>query len=302
MQTILVPIDFSTAAENALVYANKLAVRLPADIVLVHANTGPALTTESRATLLRSLAALAERLRYQQLTRQDGRRISYHFHLAAEPLADCLEVLVGGYCADLVVTGLALTDCAAATAAGAPLSLLPERVSCPVLLVPPGRHELPGRLVVSGDFARLGGAQLAPLTGLGRTSAVQVDLVQFYQELPEARAASKLVLELQKMLQAAQQHLPNAAIHLLPEDDALEGLSEFCARQQAQLLVLGTADGCLVRRFFNPHYRRTHAYHLRIPALLLPTSTLPTTACCASCGLRQAAEAQLMARVSAVTF
>ena len=301
MQTILVPINFSAAAENALVYANKLAVHLPAEIVLVYANTGPALTTETRATLLRSLAALAERLRYQQLTRQDGRRISYHFHLATEPLADCLEVLVGGYRADLVVTGLVLTDCAAATAAGAPLSLLPERVSCPVLLVPPGRHELPSRLVVSGDFARLGGPQLALLRGLGRPSA-QVDLVQFYHELPEAGAASKQVLALQKLLQAAQQYLPNAATHLVAEDDALEGLSEFCARQQAQLLVLGTADGCLVRRFFNPHYRRTHAYHLRIPALLLPTSTLPTTACCASCGLRQAAESRLMARVSTVTF
>jgi hypothetical protein len=127
-------------------------------------------------------------------------------------------------------------------------------------------------------------------------------LVQFYQELPEAGAASRLVVALQKTLQAAQQHLPNAAAHLLNEDDALEGLSEFCARQQAQLLVLGTADGCLVRRFFNPHYRRTYAYHLRIPALLLPTSTLPTTACCASCGLRQAAAAQLIAQVSTVIF
>ena len=302
MQTILVPIDFSASAENALIYANKLAVRLPAEVVLVHGGTGTSLLPEQRTTLLRRLETLAERLRYQQLTRQDGRRIAYHFHLAAEPLSECLEVLVGGYRADLVVTGLTLLDCARTTAAGAPVNLLPERVSCPVLIVPPGRHELPGRLVVSGDFARLDGRQLVPLTALGRTSAAQVDLVQFYQELPEAKAASKLVTELHQMLQAAQQHLPNAAIHLLPDDDALEGLSEFCAHQQAQLLVLATADGCLVRRFFNPHYRRTHAYHLRVPALLLPTSTLPNTACCERCALRQAAEAELLARVATVTF
>jgi len=302
MQTILVPIDFSAAAENALVYANKLAVRLPAEVVLVHGGTGASLLPEQRAALLRRLEALAERLRYQQLTRQDGRRISYHFHLAAEPLSEGLEVLVGGYRADFVVAGLTLADCALATAAGAPLNLLPERVSCPVLMVPPGRHELPGRLVVSGDFARLDGRQLRPLMGLGRTAAVQVDLVQFYPELPEAGAASKLITELQKLLQAAQQHLSHAAVHLLPDDDALEGLSEFCARQQAQLLVLATTDGCLVRRFFNPHYRRTYAYHLRVPALLLPTSTLPTTACCERCALRQAAEAQLLARPSMVTF
>ena len=146
MQTILVPIDFTAAADYALVYANKLALRLPAEIVLVHAGTGTALPPEQRAALVRRLEALAERLRYQQLTRQSGRRIQYHYHVAAEPLADCLQMLVAGYQADFVVMGLALSDCAAATAAGTPLTLLPERVSCPVLVVPAGRHELPGRV------------------------------------------------------------------------------------------------------------------------------------------------------------
>jgi len=296
MQTILVPLDFSPSAENALLYANKLAVRLPAELVLVYSTAGEALTPEHRATQLARLGALAERLRYQQLTRQDGRRISYHFHLAAEPLADCLEVLVAGYRADLVVTGLTLTDCAAATAAGAPLSLLPEHVSCPVLLVPPGRHELPGHLVVSGDFTRLSGAQLAPLAALARTPAAHFDLVQFHAP------GSAGLASLKRALLAARAHLPGAATHLLAEEDALEGLSEFCARQQAQLIVLATADGCLVRRFFNPLYRRTDAYHLRVPALLLPTSTLPTKACCARCALRKSAEAHLMEGREAVAF
>jgi hypothetical protein len=295
MQTILVPIDFSAEAEGALLYANKLAVRLPAEVVLVYSTAGEALAPELRAARLARLGALAERLRYQQLTRQDGRRISYHFHLAAEALPDCLDVLVAGYRADLVVAGLALTDCAAATASGTPLALLPERVRCPVLLVPPGRHELPSHVVVSGDFARLGGAQLAPLAQLGRTPTARFDLVQFY-----APTSSGLG-PLKKALLAARAHLPGAEVHLLPEDDVLEGLSEFCAQQQSQLLVLATADGCLVRRFFNPLYRRTHAYHLRVPALLLPTSTLPTRACCARCALRQSAEAQLLARPAATT-
>lgn len=289
MQTILVPIDFSAEAENALLYANKLAVRLPAEVVLVHSTADEAPAPALRAARLARLAALAERLRYQQLTRQDGRRLSYHFHVVAEALPDCLDVLVAGYCASLVVAGLTLTDCAA-TAAGTPLALLPERVRCPVLLVPPGRHELPSRVVVSGDFGRLGGAQLAPLAGLGRTPAAHFDLVQFHAPTSTGLAPLK------KALLAARAHLPGAAVHLLADDDALEGLGEFCARQQAQLLVLATADGCLVRRFFNPLYRRTHAYHLRVPALLLPTSTLPTPACCARCALRQSAEAQLLAR------
>ncbi|MFD1470723.1 universal stress protein [Hymenobacter caeli] len=295
MQTILVPIDFTAASENALLYANKLALRLPAEIVLVHGGPGFAPAPERREALLRRLEAFAERLRYQQLTRQNGRRIAYFYHVAAEPLAASLQVLVAGYCADLVVTGLVLTDCAAATALGTPLGLLPEQVSCPVLVVPPGRHELASRIAVAGDFARLDGRQLTPLLAFGRALSPRFDLVQFY---PPARAG---LAPLKKALLSARAHLPGAAVHLLPEEDPLEGIGEFCAQQATQLLVLATADGCLVRRFFNPHYLKTNAYHLRIPVLLLPTSTLPTEACCASCSLRQAAEARLLAQPSAAT-
>ena len=296
MQTILVPIDFTAASENALVYANKLAVRLPAEIVLVQAGTGGALATTLRIELLARLQALAERLRYQQLTRQSGRRIHYHFHLAAEPLAEVLQVLVAGYRADLVVTGQAMLDCADAAATGTPLVLLPEQVSCPVLLVPPGHHDLPGRVVVSGDFARFNLNQLAALPRLARLPSAQFSLVQFYKPISIGLAPLK------KNLLSARAHLPGAAMHLLPEEDILEGISEFCAEYTAQLLVLATADGCLVRRFFNPNYTKTNAYHLRIPVLLLPTSTLPTAACCAQCDLRKAAEARLNTQVSTIAF
>jgi hypothetical protein len=293
MQTILVPIDFSAAAEGALLYANKLAVRLPAEIVLVHAGTGSALLADERTQLLRRLEALAERLRYQQLTRQDGRRIRYYYHVAAEALPDSLQVLVAGYCASLVVTGLTLDNCAAAMAAGTAPQSLPERVSCPVLVVPPGRHELPTQVVVAGDFDHIAAGQLASVQALTRTPSAHFDLVHFYQKAQLYTAESKTLSQQKKALQAARQLLPNATTHLLPEEDELEGLSEFCAHQAAQLLVLATTDGCLVRRFFHPHYVQTNAYHLRIPALLLPTSTLPSAACCASCELRRAATRQL---------
>lgn len=293
MQTILVPIDFTAASENALVYANKLALSLPAEIVLVHAGTGAGLSAEQQTALRSRLAALAERLRYQQLTRQSGRRISYHYHLCPEALAEGLQVLVTGYRADLVVVGLALADCAAATAAGTGLTVLPEHVSCPVLVVPPGRHELASRVMVSGSFDQLDARQLNCLPSLARTSGAHFDLVQFHAPISAGLPALK------KALLEARAHLPaGATVHLLSDEDPLEGLSEFCALQSAQLLVLATTDGCLVRRFFNPHYLKTNAYHLRIPVLLLATSTLPTTACCARCGLRQAAEARLLNQLS----
>lgn len=294
MQTILVPIDFTPASENALVYANKLALRLPAEIVLVYSGDGSLLQPERHAALRQRLEALAERLRYQQLTRQSGRRISYHFHVSTEALADGLETLVAGYQASLVVAGLSLSDCASAKASGTSLALLPERVSCPVLLVPPGRHSLASRVVVSGDFTRLKPTHLQPLVPLSNATGAHFDLVQFYHPTSAGLAPLK------KALMSTRAHFADATVHLLPEEDALEGLIDYSAEHGAQLLVVATPDGCLVRRFFNPHYTQTNAYHLRIPALILPTSTEPTPACCEQCGLRKAAEARLLAQLEAV--
>ena len=284
MQTLLVPIDFTAASEDALLYANKLAVHLPAEIVLVQAGLWHLLvqTPEQRRVQFQRLEALAERLRYRQLTRQSGRRIRYHYHLAAEALPEALEMLVVAYRPDFVVTALALSDCAAPDAA---CRRLPEWVRCPVLVVPPGRHELAARVVMAGDFADLQGHTLDGLPALARSRDARFDLVQFY---PPTTAG---LAPLKKALLAACAQIPTAHPHLLPEADALEGLGDFCAQQDAQLLVLATTDGCVTRRFFHPHYTQTHAYHLRIPVLLLPTSVQLTEARCEACSLRKAAAA-----------
>ena len=86
--------------------------------------------------------------------------------------------------------------------------------------------------------------------------------------------------------------IPAARVRLLPEADALEGLSEFCAQQAAQLLVRATTGGCLTRRFFHPHHPQPWAYRLRIPVLLLPTRNRPTETSCAACSRRKAAAHQ----------
>jgi nucleotide-binding universal stress UspA family protein len=292
MRTILVPIDFTAASENALIYANKLALRLPAEIVLVP--VGAPIPAERQPATLQRLEALAERLRYHQLTRQSARRINYRCYVGAEPLADGLKTLVANYSASLVVAGQSLADCATANANGPSRAWLPEQVRCPVLLVPPGRHEPASRVVVSGNFARLDAGHLQLLQPLSSPAGAHFDLVQFHAPTSAGLAPLK------KALMSARAHFTGATVHLLPEEDALEGLSEFSAEHGAQLLVVATADGCLVRRFFNPHYTKTNAYHLRIPVLLLPTSTEPIPACCEQCSLRQAAEARLQARFPAL--
>ena len=94
---------------------------------------------------------------------------------------------------------------------------------------------------------------------------------------------------LKEALRAACVQISAARAHLLPEADVLEGLSEFCAQQDAQLLVLATAEGCLTRRFFHPHNTKTRAVSSAHPGAVVPTSSRPTEASCAACSRRKAA-------------
>ena len=288
MKTILVPIDFTDASENALIYANSLAVRLPAKVVLVGDGTGDRLTPDQRAARLDRLAALAERLRYQQVARQSGRRIIYWYHLAGASVFEAMQSLVTSYRADLVVTGLNLTHGSACTSAAEAVRLRPDHIRCPVLMVPPGYHALPAYVVVAGDFADFQGRRLAWLPTLARTPSAHFDLVQFPPD-------DNLSLgSLKKALLTAHAYLPSATVNLLPKVDALEGISAYCAQQSAELLVIASAADELLCRFFNPNATKSIPYHLCVPVLLLPTCTLPQEAYWAECAVQQGVENQLL--------
>jgi hypothetical protein len=157
-----------------------------------------------------------------------------------------------------------------------------------VLVVPAGRRSLPGRLVFSANFDTLGLSILPRLAALEATFPAPLDLVQFYA--PTERAQRR---RLKQSLTKAAAHLgwPASTTHLLEDDDPLEGIGDFCARTQAGLLVIAPASQAELLRYFDACYTTTHAYHTRIPVLVLrATERQPTTTCCDKCAERLAQE------------
>jgi nucleotide-binding universal stress UspA family protein len=291
MKTILVPLDLSAAAEATLAYANKLAVRWPAELVVLYCHP------ETQAAALpaeeQRLRSLVERLRYQQLTRQDGRRITYRYRVLAGCLHDHVQAEALACAADLVVMGLEHIDCGRQEAPGNHAATIAELVSCPVLVVPAGRRTLPNRLAFYADFAMLELNVLPRLAALAAVFPAPLDLVQFYA--PDERPRRRLLLQ---GLRRAAGHLGwlGTATHLLEDDAPLEGIGEFCARVQAQLLVIAPRSKAELLRYFDGCYRATSAYHTRIPLLVLPSAVRqPAVACCDKCAERLAREASASA-------
>jgi len=285
MKTILVPLDHTTAAEHTLAYANKLAVRWPAEIVLLYCVPTPeAPAAPNLAAEEQRLRSLVERLRYQQLTRQDGRRIQYSYRVLGGCLHDHVQAEAARCAADLVVMGLEHIDCGRQQAPGNHAAALTELVSCPVLVVPPGRRSLPTRLVFSTDFTSLHLHVLPRLSALESAFPGSVDLVQFYP--PMARSQRRT---LKQALNRAATQLTWPAItpHLLEDDAPLEGISDFCARTQAQLLVIAPTSPAQLLQYFDLCYTTTRAYHTQIPVLVLRAAERPASgACCERCAER----------------
>ncbi|GAA4054757.1 hypothetical protein GCM10022409_47310 [Hymenobacter glaciei] len=269
MKTLLVPLDHTAAAEHTLAYANKLAVRWPAEVVLLHCipNT-PAVTADVLATEEQRLCSLVERLRYQQLTRQDGRRIRYSYRVLPGTLADQLQPEAVRCAADLVVMGLEPIDCCHQPTPATHAAALAELLACPVLVVPAGRRSLPRRVVFSADFGVLDKSFIHRLSALAGAFPAPMELVQFYAPLdrPQRRPLK------QALHSAAAQLVWAAPIteHLVEDEARLEGADEFCARQHADLLIIAPTSAGQLAQYFATCHTKTRAYHTQIPVLVLP--------------------------------
>ncbi|GAB3834441.1 universal stress protein [Hymenobacter jeollabukensis] len=279
MKTILVPLDLTAAAEPTVVYANKLAVRLGAEVVLLYCHHG-ALSHEDTAAYQQRLLVLAERLRYVQLVRQDGRRIRYRVAVRAGCLHDHVQNVIDEYGAGLLVMGLEHVDCGEAAIGGNHAARIAGLARCPVLVVPPGARTLPQRAAFLADFGHLDAATLAPLAPLLRELKPQLQLVHFYQQLDLSE-----LIRVKRGMQLIQRALTDIPLRtrLVLDDDPLEGIGEFCEAMHAQLLIFAPTDAVLLDRFFDVCYTKTQAYHTRIPLLVLPQPAPAGGVCCEHC-------------------
>lgn len=289
MKTILVPLDRTASAESTLAYANKLAVRWPAEVVVLYCHPDAEATAAVLQAEEQRLSSLVERLRYQQLTRHHGRRIRYRYRVLTGCLHDHVQTEALICAADLLVMGLEHVDCGRQEAPGNHAAAITALVNCPVLVVPAGRRSLPTRMAFCANFTTLGLNIMPRLAALEAAFPAPLDLVQFYA--PADRPRRRQLLQ---GLRRASAHLgwPHTTSHLLEDDAPLEGIGEFCARAQAQLLIIAPGNTAELLRYFDGCYRTTNAYHTRIPLLVLrPAAPTPTTACCDRCAERLAREA-----------
>jgi nucleotide-binding universal stress UspA family protein len=269
MKTILVPTDFSVAAQMACQYAAALARATRAQLVLLHTYHVPVPYGS-----ISGKASRAYRLEKQQGKKLEGfrRELSEAYGIEAKMLlmpglaAEQVPSLAQTLAADLVVMGTRRNGDPTRNLFGSVTTAVISRSAVPVLVVPQGVvFREPKEIVLATDF-QIGSAtdRFGVLGTLARQfgAAIRVVHVRSTGAAPVA-AGSDAVLE------NALEDLEHT-YELVTGEDKVHGLEQYLAETGPDWLVMLPHRYPALSRLFHRSCTRHMALHASLPLLVLP--------------------------------
>jgi nucleotide-binding universal stress UspA family protein len=267
MKNILVITDLTQTALHVLQFANKLALKAKAEIVLLHCTQSEELTATSESWALSRLRSFAGRLP-QHFPQVNATVVHHECVVRSGSLVNSVRDLVQDYHIDMILMATPDAEDEKSTEASQFFQIMLQCVNCPVLLVPP-HAELKSftRISYAADFTKLDMGMLKKIISFAALFGANLDLVHVYQRLQRPflaqykKALNRLCVEVA---------YDKINFFLLEEDDKLEGINDFAEQREADLLVIAAPDENLVNRLFSQKYLKTDAYHRHIPAIIYP--------------------------------
>jgi nucleotide-binding universal stress UspA family protein len=269
MKTILVPTDFSVAAQMASQYAAALARATRAQLVLLHTYHVP--------VSYQGVAGKA--LRGQRLEKQQGkklevfrRELSEAYGIEAKTLvmpglaAEQVPSLAQALAADLVVMGTRRNGDPTRNLFGSVTTAVISRSVVPVLVVPQGVvFRQPKEIVLATDFQTVPGPdQFGVLGALARQFGAAIRVVHVRSAQPVAVAAGA-----DRALESALEDLEHT-YELVTDEDKVHGLEQYLAETRPDWLVMLPHRYPALSRLFHRSFTRHMALHASLPLLVLP--------------------------------
>lgn len=272
MKTILVPTDFSPAANNAARYALALAGSLEAEVILYHTYHLPVSTAE--VPMLAIPAAELEQSSMQrleecrtELLREAGARIQVTCITTPGFAVDEINDIVESRGIDLVVMGNSGHGKIRHTFWGTVTTGVLEQIRKPLLIVPEGAGFNPlSRIGFACDYcSEVSPAVMRELKELTETFHSELCLISV--EKPDEKISSEKALAAVRLETelAGVQH----SIHFPVSKNVVEGLLEFEQEHKVDLLVMIPRQHSFLEKLFHPSQTRGMVFHSNIPVLAL---------------------------------
>ncbi|RNI21999.1 universal stress protein [Rufibacter latericius] len=277
MVTILCPTDFTKGSKNAIKYADEIAQRMTSHVLLCHtisepvssafSTTGEESGYPTKDEIKRRMKKLSK-LKEMKESLEDngwGISVSYETKIRYGEAQQKITHLAQEEKADLVVLGTEEPQGLDNLSAHSLADQVAQQVSCPVLLIPNKVSFKPlRRIVVATDLRGFCPADMSVVLKLASYFGAQIQLLHVLpKENSMARKFSMEELErLSKRIsyQRVSHHVEvNASIP--------EGISQFCRKNRADMLVMGAHTTDSWAHLFRSGSEENHP--LPLPLLLV---------------------------------
>ncbi|MBC7920188.1 MAG: universal stress protein [Ferruginibacter sp.] len=277
MKTIVCPTDFSPCAENAVHYADQLAQRTQARLILCH-NLPPTNTPRrvpsgapSQAVLAmdepdgNSLKERTEKIRKEVRASHPDTAVLYESTIKYGITQDGIPSLAEAEQADLIVMGTDGIHSLEGTVAGTISAQMVEKATCPVLIIPRNAsfHWLK-HIVVATDLGENSSPEMNIVFELAQLFGAEIHFFHILdREMVGARATAWEGFTKWKQ----QFSYEKIAFYTNTREDLQEAIVEFSRVHNADLLVMIHHP----RSFWKLNNSQTKlmAYHTQVPLLAI---------------------------------
>ncbi len=270
---ILCPVDFSEGSKKALRHAVRLASQSGARLIAVHILHLPL------KDAIKDSEANFQNRESENIHQLEALLAAYQAEVGTPELScgaiskvglltDEIAKLVEEYNPSLIITATKGSEGFHHLIGGGTHSVdILKRVSCPVLIIPEKAPDGAWKHVVyTTDLS-------SPLPeALEETLSLAHDLnakVSFLNIQNEAETGTT-----QNIIEAAiRDYLSKSAalevsFHVLEYDDPIDGIEQFCAREQGDLVVMTTRHRSLAERLFTRSITQAMAFYTHLPLLI----------------------------------
>ena len=240
-ETIIVATDFSEKSSSTLLYAQAVARRHGAKLVLVHVidPIGYAFPKGVPSSLSADQAAREELHRIEEQLRIQG--IPVHSVVATGNISELILRTVRDYHGDLLVLGTRGKTGAGRAALGAVARQLLAKTECPILTITPDVEPLmpwAGKwrtVLLATDFSP---CSLAALSAAHRIAHVQLTVL--HSAKTDSEVERRKNLERLRFLAPMNESHTVPVEHIVTSGDAGQVIVDFALKHQVDLVVLGS--------------------------------------------------------------
>lgn len=277
MKTLLVPVDFSGNAENALRYAIMLAETWKSKIILFHsyythhASGYTSASEESSGTEAGHRIALDE-LRAFCARLNPGSTLAIEFLASRDELLDELLHIVNTHEVDLIVMGTQGIGRLAGRFLGTNASRVVAYASCPVMVIPENQRDH-----TLNHIAYASNYQPSDLPAL----RVLADMaIAFGTGLSVVHVSEHRIQKDQEVMKTFQQALgreiarPEIAFRNLEGENAEEALVGYLREHGPGILAMSAREHHVFDRIFGKSMSQRLASHIEVPILVFHQKTI----------------------------